>query len=281
MDYTNAHKETFPVITLPKPFVEEDRGVEDCCCEPFLVFGSNSNDSYKRDFTSAWFPNADEIRFYLVKESDGTEIEQTAIQFLNQANAYYCTVNWSQILSDYDSGCYTLKFDYSISGIEETYIWGKYNVVPYSIERKKRMVRFRTIFNDFHEEIGIDFSGSNVVDCINFHGFFGDRQPKTEIKNTTYSNREERKVMRENVNEYTLITDPIRECISKRIIDIHLLHENEIYVSDHNPYNHSYDYLDKPMILSDSPSVEYLSRYAKITAKFEDKVKNKRSLFTK
>lgn len=278
MDWTNNHKEYFPSIILPSIFEEEDRGADGCCCEPFIVFASNSSDTHKNDVTSAWFPNAETIRFYLVKDDD-TEIEQTAIPFLNQPSAFYCTVDWSTILNTNGVGCYELKIDYTISGVEGTLIWGKYNLVLYSIDRKQGMVRLRTVFDDFHEEIGIDFTGSKVVDCINFHGFFGERQPNTAIKNTTYSTREERKVMRENINEYTLFTDAIRECISKRLIDIHLLHENELYVSDHNAYNHSYDFLDKPVILSESPSVEYVGIFAKITAKFGDKIKNKRSTF--
>ncbi len=34
-------------------------------------------------------------------------------------------------------------------------------------------------------------------------GYFGDRQPQTEIDNIIYSNREMKKVTRENLNKYT------------------------------------------------------------------------------
>jgi hypothetical protein len=62
---------------------------------------------------------------------------------------------------------------------------------------------------------------------------------------------------------------------------IGLFSENELYISDYNAHNHSYRYLDLPVIVSESPSVEYkdLSRKAVLKCKVADKFKNQRTFY--
>ena len=65
------------------------------------------------------------------------------------------------------------------------------------------------------------------------------------------------------------------------ITDLYLLSENNLWISDHNPHNHSYKYRDLFVSLEEKITPEYkeLSRYASLTATFGDKVKNKRTYF--
>ena len=90
-----------------------------------------------------------------------------------------------------------------------------------------------------------------------------------------------KRVIRENLNDYEIITDPEDECIIKPLVDLYLLSENELYISDYNAHNHSYRYLDTPVIVNESPTIEYktLSRKAVLTCKVADKVKNQRTYF--
>lgn len=272
MEYSNIHKTTFQAIKLPETFMEEDRGIDSCCCK-FIVFGSADSDKYKNNKTSAWIVNSDTVRFYVVAP-DGTEIDQTTQSFVKQTSAKYCTVDWSDILLSNGQGCYQIKIDYSVSGIEGTLTWGEYQLWDWNSEKRFGMVSFRTVFGGKQSLDGIDTGGSEVEDCLNLPGFFGNRQPKTVIDNVVYSDRSTNRIIRENVNEYTLTTDGVSECISKKLIDLHLLSENETFVSDYNVLNHSYNIYDKPVILSESANVDYVGRLAKITAKFEDKIKN-------
>jgi hypothetical protein len=91
-----------------------------------------------------------------------------------------------------------------------------------------------------------------------------------------------KKVTRENLNKYTLTTIPLKyNGYIDRIVDLFLLSENELYISDFNALNPSYNYLDLPVILSESPEIKYNDgvRKASLTAIFSDKIKNSRSYF--
>jgi hypothetical protein len=101
------------------------------------------------------------------------------------------------------------------------------------------------------------------------------------IDNIIYDNREMKKVIRENLNTYEIITDPICEEFTKSLKDLYLLSENELFISDYNAHNHSYRYQDLPVIVTESPEIEYydFSREAKLTCIVGDKFKNKRSYY--
>jgi hypothetical protein len=60
-----------------------------------------------------------------------------------------------------------------------------------------------------------------------------------------------------------------------------LLSENELFISDYNVFNHSYRYLDLPVIVNESPEITYFdfSRKASLKCKVEDKFKNKRTYY--
>ena len=102
-----------------------------------------------------------------------------------------------------------------------------------------------------------------------------------ETDNIIYANREMKRVIRENLNTYQIITDPSDECIIRPLVELFLLSENELYISDYNAHNHSYRYQDLPVIVKSSPEIEYydLSRKAKLTCEVEDKFKNKRTYY--
>jgi len=271
-DYSNIHKEFVKSIKLPSIYTEEDRGLEKCCCK-FIVWGSNESDPWKQMQTSAWWRDSDEIRFYLV-DSSGNEIDQTTIPFVSQPTAKYCTVDWSTVLFDNGAGCYELMIDFSVSGIEGTVKWGEYQLFPYSLNFARKYCQFRTIFNANQKFDGINFIGSNVVDYINFEvDVFGDRDPATEVDNITYETRETKSVIRENVNKYSLTTKLLSSCISDKLFDLHLLSENNLFVSDFDPSNHK-QYLDKNVIVDAVEPPQYRNPYVIVKAKFSDKFKN-------
>jgi hypothetical protein len=95
------------------------------------------------------------------------------------------------------------------------------------------------------------------------------------IENLVYSDRFTKKGNNENLNTYTMSTEYLKECITNRLLDVHLLGANEIWISDHNKQNHTYKYLDWPVVLEESPDTEEVERLCKITAKFGDRKKDK------
>jgi hypothetical protein len=273
----------FDSVKLPIPIVDQQRGDKNCCCE-YLVLAGNGTESWKNDMTSAWIKlstASDTIQFKLTKNGIVTNYIPQQQSFLNEPNAWFTTIHWSDVLNSDGIGCYNLSIFYNISGIIGQINWGDYTLKTYTIENALKTARIRVKFNGKQIVDGIDFTGSNVESSIRFNGFIGNRQPNTEIDNIIYSDRQMKRVIRENLNQYEITTDPVGECIIKPIIDLFLLSENEMFVSDYNAHNFSYNYLDKPVIVFESAKIEYkqLSRLAVLTCIVSDKIQNERTFF--
>jgi hypothetical protein len=270
-------------IKLPKVCVDQDRGLEDCCCEQ-LVLAKVTNNSWETDKTSAWMKlsdPADSVTFELYKDNVLTTYTPTAIPFQNEPNAYYTTIDWIDVLNLDGVGCYELKISYDISGILGTFTWGKYRLLPFTIKNALKTARIRAYFDAYHEIEQINFTGSNVESTFRFYGYIGNRQPNMEIDNIIYDNREMKRVIRENLNEYEISVDPSLKCITQPLIDFYFLSENELFISDYNAHNHDYCINDLPVIVSQSPEIQYFdfSRKAGVTCVVSDKFKNKRTYY--
>jgi len=282
-DQQDRTKKSYNSIKLPTDFVEDDRGLKECCCV-YKVLSDPGSDTWKNDKTSAWIKvsdPSDTFTFVLKKNGVATTYTPTSVQFPNEPNAYYTTINWNDVMVTDGIGCYELKISYSISGITGELSWGKYDMDRYSIENALNTARIRAIFNGYQEEEQIDFSGSDVESTFRFHGYIGNRQPNQETDNIIYNNREMKRVIRENLNSYEIITEPSDDCIIRPLVDTFLLSENQLFISDYNAHNPSYRYQDLPVIVSESPTLEYydFSRKVKLTCIVSDKFKNKRTYF--
>lgn len=288
VDHEDRHKREFKSIKLPKPFIEQNRGwKQDCCvCSPMLTLASlTDSETWKNDVSSAWIKLSDPtdvVSFQLYKNNTLTTYTPTLVAFPNESDAFYTTIQWKDVLSSDGIGCFELRVSYNISGVIGDYVWGSYNLREYSIQNALKTARIRVKFNLQQEIEGINFTNANVEDCIRFNGFIGERQPNTEIDNLIYQNREVKTVVRENLNKYTITTDPSEECLITKLTDLYLLSENEMFISDYNAHNHSYKYLDLPVIVEESPEIDYLDilqRKAKLTCVVGDRRKNKRTFY--
>jgi hypothetical protein len=225
--------------------------------------------------------STDILKFLLLDCNQNVITGFDPIEFPNEPNAFYCTVNWNDILINYGQGSYTLAIAYSISGVSGLLLWGDYKLLPYSIQNALKTARVRAIFNGKQTIDGIDFTNSNVQSTHRFYGYIGNRQPNMQIDNLIYDNREMKRVIRENLNDYEIITDPEDECILRPLLELFLISENQLFISDYNAHNHSYRYLDMPAIVSESPTVEYkdFSRKAVLKCKVADKFKKQRTFY--
>jgi hypothetical protein len=271
-------KEVVKVVKLPSMYTRQNRGADECCCK-FDVFGSETNDPEKKMYTSAWIKDAQEVSFVLVTPNNG-EVVLTALPFVNDEDALYTTVDWSNIIDLYGIGCYQIRIDFLISGIEDSFIWGNYNLFNYDLQRLNHKVMITSVFDSFQTFENINFKDTKVKDSLCFNGWFGNSQDGMLVENLVYNNRETRKSFRESVIEYELTCQTESECIVNKLRDQHLLHENEMYVNDYNAFNHN-QYLNTAVIVAESPKATYNHPKATITVKLEDKFKNKRSKFTK
>jgi hypothetical protein len=275
----------YNAIRLPIPFQEEDRGWKGCCECRMLVLASATSDTWKNDVTSAWIKLSDPtdtVNFILEKEGVVTTYSPPLFSFPNEENAYYTTIKWADVLASDGAGCYDLKVEYNISGILGQFTWGEYTLRPYSIQNALRTARIRVKFNLRQEVEGINFTDANVEDTIRFYGFIGERQPKTEIDNLIYQDRTMKSVVRENLDQWSIMTDPLEDCMMYKLTDLYLLSENEMWISDYNIHNHSYRIQDIPVILEESPEIDYLVKYqrkAVLTALVGRKLKNRRTYY--
>ena len=256
------------------------------CCERLLVLADSSDDvSYKNDITSAWIKLAsisDTYSFNLTKDGVATTYTPTPKAFVKENNAFYVTIPWREVLATDGIGCYKLEVEYSIGGITGSVLWGEYNLQEFSLDNANTTCRLKVVLNLKQEIEGIDFTDSNVVDTIRINGFIGNRQPNMEVDNLTYSDRKIKSVVRENLYTYELATDPYKNDVISKLTDLYLLSENEMFISDYNFHNHSHQILDVPVIVNESPEIDYLEKYqrrAVLTALLGDKNVNKRTFY--
>jgi hypothetical protein len=270
-------------IKLPKKCIDQNRGLPDCCCEE-LVLADNSGNSFQNDKVSAWMKLSDptdSVDFKLYKDGVLTTYTPTAVAFAQEDNAYYTTIDWIDVLTSDGIGCYELKIEYNVSGIIDVFTWGQYRLLPYTIQNALKTARLRAEFSGYHEIEGINFTGSGIESTFRFYGYIGNRQPNMEIDNIIYNNREMKRVIRENLNDYEVISDPALKCVTEPLVDLYFLSENNLYISDYNAHNHDYCIKDLPVIVSDSPEITYyeFSRKASVRCKVADKFKNKRTYY--
>lgn len=277
MDY--RFKQNVQVVSFPKGFEEEDRGLKGCCdCKELVLAHPTESDSWKNDCTGVYGKIAqgegDSVTFTM-EDANGNVVtnEGTTADFPNDPQAVGFIYDWQKVLLRHGIGCYTIKVNYTIAGITGGYTWGVYELKQYSIYNARGTVRIKSKFNTYWQTLQIDFTNSNFVDGVRFNGFFGKRQPKTEINNLIGKSRRVEKATRENLNEYTLESDPLSICITRQLIDFHLLNEDECFISDHNQSNHDYLLLDKPVVVTNTAEIEYKegNRWANITATFGDR----------
>ena len=287
MDY--RHKKAVDVVRLPDVFVEEKRKKCAPCstCKQLVLAHPSENETYKNDKKGVFLKkgiDSDIITFTMEDEDGNTVSNQGEVAiFPNDDLAVGFIYDWQAVYNTHGVGCYKIKVNFTIAGITGDYTQGTYTLKKYSVENARHTVRMFSKFNSASLKYNIDFTDSNFVDSVRFNGFFGNRQPNTEINQLINKGRVSDKVTRENLNTYTLRTDPINVCYTKQILDIHLLHEDELFLSDHNASNHDYNYFDLKAVLEDSPEVEYTdgNRKAKINATFSDRTKTDKSFYNK
>jgi hypothetical protein len=285
MSVENRTFRVVPVVRLTKsPSTYTPPFTDDCPCDPYLVTGKTGGETWEKDTTSAWkklYLSTDTVTCTLQKEGVAVAYAPVEHSFVNDLYSKYFVTDWTTVLNDHGAGCYSIHLDYTIGGVSDTIEWGEYRLFEYDNIVVDKTVRLKAVFNSRQTIEDIDFTGSNVVDTFRFEGYFGDRQPQTEIDNVIYTDRKLHKVTRENLNKYTLFTNLLAYNKIQRLVDLYLLSENEMYISDFNALNPSRNYLDFPCIVSESAEIKYFERERKstLTVNFSDKVKNERSFY--
>lgn len=271
----NRHKVTIKSVKLPKDETHETRLPTDNCCDCIWdVFAdAESTKSYKNHVSSRWVI-AETVVFKLYKDGVLTSFQPTAQDFTNDLTAKYCTIPWRDVLLVDGQGCYVLKAELETAGIEFERTLGTFNLMQFDWDLAKKKTMLRSVFNDANLREEINFTNSNVVDCIMFDGDVEEFQPNTDINNLTFSNYSQNKVKRENLTSWTVNVNPSGYCMINRLINLHLVGENELFISDYRYDAFDKTILDKPCILSETPQMTalYTSERQKSTFKVQEKV---------
>lgn len=267
----NVHKREFSKVTLPEIFQEEDRGLSRCGTPIRVLASSTSTHRYKNDLTGIALI-CDELTV-LLEKSNGDVIPALGIEvdFPFQPNAKGFVIDWRQHLDHID--CYKVKVVFNIAGIVGEYYYGAFDLKQWSWELAKGTVQVFSVLDDYVRTTGINYGDSGFCDTIRFDGTFGEMQPNYQTENITYHDRERKKVRREAIRTYYLNTSFLVNCFTSKIDENHLLAASQIYITEHNPFNHE-QYREFPVILSEeeSPTFEYpKGGYAVVRAVFLDK----------
>jgi len=283
MDYRK--KEDLQVIKLPKPLINEDRGLIECCCDYNVIADESSNDTWKNDITGRKiqrYNNSDIVTFKIKKCGTAGYLTNygTDAIFPNEPLAVGFMFNWKDYLTNYGAGMYTIEVEFTISGVPGGYVIGNFHLMPYNTNLLDGSVRIRSHFSSYSIEEEFDYTGSNFVDTIRFDGMFGLMQPNSEVNNLVDKGRKVVKTAREFVKSYELKSNPLGNCFTDLIL-WHLLNEDDCFISDHNIFNHSYQYLDFPVSLNQVSNFDYPGngRNIVINANFGDRRKLTKSLY--
>lgn len=282
----NVKLAQFKKIDIPVQAQREDRGYN-ACKEPLLKLADPSDSTTWKNDVSLVFEKCDILNVFTIKDGVKEAAIGVELDFVNDDDTKGFVIDWRQYYDGSNNliaGCYQVFIECEIEGISFERYHSVVNLLPYTTQTSEGTVRINSIFNDYSDALGINFTGSGAQDTVRFRGFFGKRQPNMTIENITLTDREVNKVYNEARPTYSLICDPTTYCTTYWVEQIHLLHANVMYISDYNAYNHT-EFKEFPVILNDEEGPEYDyfdgtgTNKAKIVASFKEKIANKKSKY--
>ena len=278
-------------LPIPEP---PDRGFDECCYSN-LVFGDvGDTASYKNDFSSVFFQrqtSTDTVVFQLVGVSTGVtplvDVTHGELYPLlathNNPNLTWFRVDWRKILSTLGLDTYTIRKVVNIAGVGPTNIdSNSFILKPFSISKADNTVRFDTVQDGTLEKINVDFKESGYTNSLRVQGFFGDAQDNIEQDNVVFSSKKGKRYYSDQITmsndpDYTFQANNIPECISRQLRK-EAIFANEIFISDYNLNNHSYEYELLPVELSEIDANDYpiRGRGVNISMTFKNRSKDDR-----
>jgi surface protein len=250
----NVHLQDFNVLRLPEEALTEDRGYS-FCSEPYLALADQFDTiQWKNDVFGV--AGLFDSMIVELERPDGT-LETAlgaAISMPKQPNAVGFVIDWRQNLIAYGVGCYRVKINWDIQGIQGFYYAGNFELLPYSVEASEGTVQMIVNYDDKVLQDGINYTGSGFYTGLRFKGFFGNEQINSEHRNLLKANNVRQKVRNFSAPSYDLVTRPLTRCFTRPIKRM-LLNASDIWVSDYNAWNHEiYRYFN--VILSNEVGVE-------------------------
>ena len=195
----------------------------------------------------------------------------------------YFKVEWRKILSVLGEDTYTIRMNISVAGTPPVAIdSNSFTLKAFSTGRADNTARIDCIMNGTLEKIEVNFKDSGYETSLRVRGYFGDAQDKVEQDNVVFSNKNgmryyEDQITMRNDPDYIFQANNIPECISRELRKF-IIFANQIFISDYNLNNHSYEYNMFPVVLEDVTTNDYpvLARSVNIGMTFKDRSKSNR-----
>lgn len=264
-----------------------DKGFKECGFSQIALADAFSTDDYKNDYKGFFFKQQtpdDTCIFTLIDVNSGDEYvitDDTYGEFIDfgisntQPRLTIFIIEWKKVLTELDSGCYQIRKDIVIAGVESVELSDTFNLCQFTVEKADGTIRIDCIQNGQLRHLSVDFKGTGFRDSVRVPGFFGNQDSSYTHENIVYSNDVVNQISVIKENEYEMNIDLIPVSITKQIFDFIFL-GNEIFVNDYNIDNHSYEFVRLPVEFSNNEGTAYFrgNRNAALRLKFSDRVKN-------
>jgi len=294
---TKQNVETMALLTLPF-VIEDERDWDLRCCGENIVMASLTDSSLdKNDMTAFIFKmtRADDL-FEIELYKDGVKIDDITddsygrywnvgdiTEYADQVLLCGIELDWNKVLAAHGIGNYYLNFLINLIDYP-SYV---YRLYEFDIKKLNGYVKFESYMNGLLLRKRINYRDLNIRHTQRLKGVFGLVENEIETTNDMFTrngsnNRElvQRKV--NHIDIYTLETLPLLKCQSDDIFNYHFL-ANELYMSDYNAVNYSYDYIRKKVYIEDAPERKYShsTREVIIVAKLKESIQDneKRNYF--
>ena len=276
-------------VSIPKQEVEPDFGFEECCYRNIVLASSSSDDADKNDYNGFYAvkqSSGDTVTYWVEKGVDEWEVGAEDLgevynygDLSEQPGLSYVVVDWKKVIEAHGEGCYKVRIDQNVAGVDVSIYSNSYHLEEYSDVAADRTVRFDAYMDRKIVHKGVNFGGTGFKTTLRLSGFFGNRQPKYEVDNTIKRNYKPEQIVISEDSEYIFGSKRLPECITKELFDF-ILFSNDLRVNDYNSNNHSYFYKDFPVVLSKKVTANYKAqtRKARIEVSFNDGLKNKRTI---
>ena len=273
-------------VELPKP-VAPDRGFKECCYSAKVFGDLNNTDPYRNDFIGAYYKRPTTNSTVIFKLVNTTTLNE----YLLDSNTYgtyqdfggvqselsFFIVEWRKVLSLLGAGNYRIKQEVSIVGVARDYYSNTFTLQQFTIDAADDTVRIDCMQDGYLVDGNVNFKGTGFKTSLRLCGFFGRTEPSFEERNLVTSDYESKQVTITVNREYKYQALKVPSCVADELFYF-ILKGNELYASDYNKNNHSYNFELLPVQLQDNEGNEYqtLSRGVKINLLFTDRFKNNR-----
>jgi hypothetical protein len=279
-------------IKIPDVPTQIDKGFKECCYKN-VVFGDlNSSEDYKNDFTGFFYERqgSSDFAVYKLKKVD-TNITYTISDdtygtykpigsISSNLNLSYFIAQWKKVLTLLGEGNYQIIKSVTIAGVSVDIPSNNFILEQFSIERANGTTRIDSTHNGRMLAYGVDFKNSGFKTSLRTRGFFGNNDPVYTQENLIYSNNEKsEQASIQKDDKYVFQMVQVPECITTEFFNFNLL-GNELFISDYNKNNHSYELKLIPVIFQDNSGTKYGSytRKAVINLTFENRYKVSRNI---